>query len=76
MEHTNGTGVVKSDKPKPQRKRAGRKPITVQQFAAKHKVGERKLRRHLRSLGMGVGRGERYTLKAADQTKLLKSIKG
>lgn len=54
---------------KPKRKRT-MKPVTVQEFAAKHEIGERKLRRVLRSLGMGVGRGERYTLKAADQRKL------
>lgn len=51
-------------------KRTTAKPITVQEFAAKHEVGERKLRRVLRSLGMGVGRGERYTLNASAQRKL------
>ena len=51
-----------------------RKPITVQEYAAQHEVGERKLRRVLRSLGMGVGRGERYTLNAAAQKKLTDAL--
>lgn len=46
------------------------KGLTVQEYAAKHEVGERKVRRVLRSLNMGVGRGERYTLNAAAQKKL------
>lgn len=50
------------------------KAITVQEYAAQHEVGERKLRRVLRSLNMGVGRGERYTLNAAAQRKLTEAL--
>lgn len=51
-----------------------RKPVTVQEFCAANEIGERKARRVLRSLGMGVGRGERYTLNAAAQRKLSEAL--
>jgi len=51
------------------------KTITVQEYAAKHEVGERKVRRVLRSLGVGVGRGKRYGLTAAEQKKLTAALK-
>lgn len=66
---------IENAETKPKAKPKARKPITVQQFAAKHNVGERKVRRVTRSLDMGVGRGSRYTLKAADQNKILKVLK-
>lgn len=52
------------------------KRITVQEFCAKHNQPQRKVRRHTRALGWGVGRGKRYGLTAADQRKLLKSLEG
>jgi hypothetical protein len=50
------------------------KRITVQDYCAKHNQPQRKVRRHTRALGMGVGRGKRYGLTAADQRKLSKSL--
>lgn len=50
------------------------KRITVQEFCAKHNQPQRKVRRHTRALGWGVGRGKRYGLTAAEQTKLRKSL--
>lgn len=55
---------------------ASAKRITVQEFCAKHDQPQRKVRRHTRKLGWGVGRGKRYGLTAADQRKLLKSLEG
>lgn len=53
---------------------ASTKRITVQDYCAKHNQPQRKVRRHTRALGMGVGRGKRYGLTAADQRKLSKSL--
>ena len=58
-----------SDQKKAPSKRTSKK-VSMQQFAADQGVAERKLRRVARSLGMGVGRGERYELTAADRKRL------
>lgn len=47
------------------------KRISIQEIAAKNEVSERKLRRIARSLELGVGRGKRYQLTAAEAKKLL-----
>lgn len=48
--------------------------ITIQDYCAKHDQAQRKVRRHTRKLGLGVGRGKRYSLSAAEQRKLSKSL--
>lgn len=53
---------------------AARRKITVQEYCAKHNVQQRKVRRHTRKLGLGVGRGSRYALSAAEVRKLTASL--
>ena len=48
--------------------------LTVQEFCAKHNQPQRKVRRHTRKLGLGVGRGQRYSLTTPQATKLKKSL--